>query len=56
MRKGFVLVLPAVALLAVSLSGSPAGDPRMEQVENGLRPPVLVEGVTGLFSSTLARP
>lgn len=44
MRRGFVVVFPATALLAVSLSGTPSGDPRIQEVENGLRPPVLVEG------------
>ncbi|MGE5412858.1 MAG: serine hydrolase [Syntrophomonadaceae bacterium] len=44
MRKTLALALPAAALLTVSVAGTPAPDPRIEQVENGLRPPVLVEG------------
>ena len=46
MRRLRVLFLPAAsALLAVSLAAvPPPDDARIEAVENGLRPPVLVEG------------
>ncbi len=44
MRKALALFLPVAALLAASVAGAPAPDARIEQVENGLRPPVLLEG------------
>ncbi len=44
MQKRFVLFTAAAALLAGLAIAVPAPDARIEQVENGLRPPVLLEG------------
>ena len=44
MRKRFVLFGAAAALLAGLASAVPGPEARIEQVENGLRPPVLVDG------------
>lgn len=44
MRNRFLIFFPAAALLAAFVAGAPGPDARIEQVENGLRPPVLVEG------------
>jgi len=44
LRNRFVLFAAAAALLAGLAFAVPAPDARIEQVENGLRPPVLIEG------------
>ncbi len=44
MRHRFVLLGAAAALAAAFAAGGPDADPRIAQVENGLRPPVLIEG------------
>ena len=44
MNRRFVLFGAAAALLAGLAAAVPAPDARIQQVENGLRPPVLIEG------------
>src|SRR5215471_7675263 len=44
LRNRFILIGSVVALFAAFAAGVPTPDARIEQVENGLRPPVLVEG------------
>jgi CubicO group peptidase (beta-lactamase class C family) len=44
LRNRFILIGSAIALFAAFAVGIPGPDSRIEQVENGLRPPVLVEG------------